>query len=153
MARWRGSSGRGPSDYNASMSRYAFAAVLVWVSLGSLGCVERRLLITSEPTGALVYLNDQEVGRTPLEVPFTWYGTYDVRLEAKGYRTLETQQLAEQPWWELPGPDLIAEAIPGKRVEIAWHLKMDQAQPASETEPERVLEYANQLRELNRRGE
>jgi len=117
----------------------------------SLGCVERRLLISSEPAGALVYLNDQEVGRTPLEVPFTWYGTYDVRLEREGYQTLQTQQLAEQPWWEKPGPDLVAEALPDKRVEIAWHLKMQPEQPASEVDPERVLEFAKQLRELNRR--
>lgn len=117
----------------------------------SLGCVERRLMISSEPAGALVYLNDQEVGRTPLEVPFTWYGTYDVRLEREGYQTLQTQQVAERPWWEAPGPDLIAEAMPDKQVQIAWHLKMTPAQPASEADPQRVLDFAKQLRELNRR--
>jgi hypothetical protein len=108
-------------------------------------------MITSEPAGALVYLNDQEVGRTPLEVPFTWYGTYDVRLEREGYQTLQTEQVAEQPWWERPGPDLVAEAMPNKRVEIAWHLQMQAKEPASEVEPDRVLEFAKQIRELNRR--
>ena len=126
-------------------------ALLLLIVCCSVGCVERRLLITSEPAGALVYLNDQEVGRTPLEVPFTWYGTYDVRLERTGYRTLQTQQTADQPWWEKPGPDLFAEAVPNKRVEIAWHLEMQKAQPASEADPDRVLEFAKQLRELNRR--
>jgi hypothetical protein len=117
----------------------------------SLGCVERRLVITSDPAGALVYLNDQEVGRTPLEVPFTWYGTYDVRLEREGYTTLQTEREAERPWWETPGPDLLAEAIPDKRVEIAWHLEMQEAVPASQVDPDRVLDFARQLRELNRR--
>lgn len=125
--------------------------MLVLLLTGSLGCVERRLMITSEPAGALVYLNDQEVGRTPLDVPFTWYGTYDVRLEREGYQTLQTEQIAKRPWWETPGPDLFAEALPDKRVEIAWHLKMRQARPASETDPQRVLDFATQLRELNRR--
>lgn len=125
--------------------------MLVLLLTGSLGCVERRLMITSEPAGALVYLNDQEVGRTPLDVPFTWYGTYDVRLEREGYQTLQTEQIAARPWWETPGPDLFAEALPDKRVEIAWHLKMRQAPPASETDPQRVLDFATQLRELNRR--
>jgi len=125
--------------------------MIVCLCVLSLGCVERRLMITSEPAGALVYLNDQEVGRTPLEVPFTWYGTYAVRLEREGYKTLETQQLAERPWWEAPGPDLFAEAMPDKRVEIAWHLRMQEAEPASEIDPERVLDFAKQLRELNRR--
>lgn len=133
------------------MPRYCSLIVIVCLCVLSLGCVERRLLITSEPAGALVYLNDQEVGRTPLEVPFTWYGTYDVRLESEGYQTLDTQQTAEQPWWEKPGPDLFAEAVPDKRVEIAWHLKMKEVQPASEVDPDRLLEFAQQLRELNRR--
>lgn len=139
------------NDYNASMHRPVRLTALALLLMLSVGCVERRLLITSEPAGALVYLNDQEVGRTPLEVPFTWYGTYDVRLEREGYRTLQTEQVAEQPWWEKPGPDLFAEALPNKRVEIPWHLEMVKAQPASEADPEQVLDFARQLRELNRR--
>lgn len=115
------------------------------------GCVERRLMITSEPPGALVFLNDQEAGRTPLEVPFTWYGVYDVRLEREGFVTLQTQREAEMPWWEAPGPDLFAEAVPNKRVEIAWHLEMQPAVPASEEDPALTLEHAKQLRERNRR--
>lgn len=145
-------------DYNAAMDDRAtkigrlLASVLVCVVLiGSVGCVERRLKITSQPTGALVYLNDQEVGRTPVEVPFKWYGTYDVRLEREGYQTLQTQREADRPWWEAPGPDLFAEAIPNKRVEIAWHLEMDEAEPAGEVDPGRVLDFARQLRELNNR--
>ena len=133
------------------MPRTVALICLLTLSALSLGCVERRLMISSEPSGALVYLNDQEVGRTPLEVPFTWYGTYDVRLEREGYQTLQTQQEAKRPWWESPGPDLFAEAMPGKRVEVAWHLEMLSAEPASETDPDRVLEFAQQLRELNRR--
>jgi len=117
----------------------------------SIGCVERRLMITSEPPGALVFLNDQEVGRTPLEVPFTWYGVYDVKLEQEGYQTLLTQLEAERPWWEAPGPDLFAEALPNRRVQIDWHLKMLPAVPASEVDPRRVLDFASQLRELNNR--
>ena len=40
-----------------------------------------------------------------------------------------TQREAERPWWEAPGPDLFAEAIPDKRVEIAWHLELEPATP------------------------
>lgn len=125
-----------------------FAAVMTALSLG---CVERRLMITSQPAGALVYLNDQEVGRTPLEVPFTWYGVYDVRLEREGFQTLETKREAERPWWEAPGPDLFAEAIPNKRVQIDWAFEMQPAVPADQVDPQQTLEYARQLRELNQR--
>lgn len=139
------------NDYNEAMPCFATLITVACLCVLSVGCVERRLMITSEPAGALVYLNDQEVGRTPIEVPFTWYGTYDVRLEREGFKTLETQQVAEQPWWEKPGPDLFAEAMPNKRVEIAWHMEMMPQESASETDPDKVLDYAKQLRELNRR--
>ena len=101
--------------------------VLVWgaglVGLG--GCVQRMIAVTSEPAGALVWLNDQEVGRTPLEVPFTFYGTYDVRLEKEGYAPLWTVGEADPPWWDYPGPDLVAELMPwGAESRVAWHYEL-----------------------------
>jgi len=56
-----------------------FAALLLIT-----GCVERLITVKSTPAGALVYLNDEEVGRTPVTVPFRFYGVYDVRLEHEG---------------------------------------------------------------------
>ena len=46
-----------------------------------VGCVERRVWIDSNPPGALVWLNDAQVGRTPVDVSITHHGVYDVRLE------------------------------------------------------------------------
>lgn len=138
------------------MARVLMLALILFLTLG---CVERRLMITSDPPGALVYLNDQDAGRTPLEVPFTWYGVYDVRAEKEGYRTLYTERVAEQPWWETPGADLIAEALPDRTVEIAWHLELvpDEELPAdsqSFTEYLELLQFrASTMRELNRRDD
>lgn len=112
------------------------------------GCVERTISITSQPSGALVYLNDQEVGRTPLSVPFTYYGHYNVRLEHDNYLPLSTTQHAKAPWWEAPGPDLIAEMIPNNHVELSWHFNMDLAPAAN---ADRVIDHANQLRALLRK--
>jgi hypothetical protein len=56
----------------------------------SAGCVERELVAESEPSGALVSLNDLEVGRTPLGREFQWYGTYDATVRQDGYETLRT---------------------------------------------------------------
>jgi len=52
------------NDYNAVMPRLSALILIACLCVLSLGCVERRLMITSEPSGALVYLNDQEIGRT-----------------------------------------------------------------------------------------
>src|SRR5688572_16596719 len=75
-------------------------------------CIQRTISIDSDPQGAVVYLNDEEVGRTPVTVPFTFYGTYDVRLEKPQYATMQTAREAKGPWWEAPGPDLVVEALP-----------------------------------------
>ncbi|MCC5829414.1 MAG: PEGA domain-containing protein [Phycisphaeraceae bacterium] len=62
----------------------ALLGSLLTVAGGLGGCVRRTITITSEPSGALVHLNDQEVGRTPLTIGFTHYGVYDVRLTHEG---------------------------------------------------------------------
>ena len=134
------------------MPRCATAIALALLAALPLpGCVRRKMLITSEPAGALVYRNDQEVGRTPLEVPFTWYGTYDIRLEKAGYQPLWTTAQAKAPWWDRPGPDLLAEAGPDRVVEIHWHFTMDPATPADQVDPDVLLDHARQMRALNQR--
>ncbi len=111
------------------------------------GCVQRTISITSQPAGALVYLNDDEVGRTPLRVPFTFYGTYDVRLEADGHRPLWVKQAATPPLWEYPGPDLFAEAVPGAKVELQWHFDLEPLPPVEERDADALAGRAAELRQ------
>ena len=107
------------------------------------GCVERRLFITSDPPGALVHLNDVEVGRTPLEVDFVYFGTYDVRVEKQGYEPLLTSAKVAPKFHDLPGPDLIAEAWPGRfRTHKSWHFTLEEA----ETDPDALMARAAALR-------
>lgn len=86
------------------------------------GCVERLITVTSEPPGAVVWLNDVEIGRTPVQTEFTFYGTYDVRLWLEGYEPLHTSREANSPVYDYPGLDLIAEAIPTTiESRVDWH--------------------------------
>ena len=78
----------------------------------SPGCVRRTLTVTSDPPGALVYLNGVEAGRTPLEHDFVYYGTYDVALRKEGYETLKGEGKVIAPWWQWVPFDLFAEAFP-----------------------------------------
>jgi len=78
------------------------------------GCVERTITINSSPPGALVYLNDEEVGRTPVTRDFTWYGDYSVTLRAEGCETLKTHQEVVAPWYQFVPIDLISEIWPSK---------------------------------------
>lgn len=89
------------------------------------GCAERRLVITSEPAGATVWVNDTELGKTPVSASFLHYGTYDVRLRLDGYEPVATSARAETPFYEFVGPDLITEAIPtGVVTEIRWNFNL-----------------------------
>lgn len=125
--------------------------VLLAMLSGLVACeTQRTITVTSNPPGALVFLNDEEVGRTPITVPFTFYGTYSVRLEKPGYDPLWTKKEAAAPFWELPGPDLIALLIPGKKVDLSWHYEL-QALPLAEgvsaIDEQQLLQRADQMRQ------
>lgn len=94
----------------AGATRAAVAAVLLAAAGG--GCVERELVAESEPAGALVSMNDQEAGRTPLARDFQWYGTYDVTVRHDGYETLRTRTPVIAPPWLWAPFDFLAEVLP-----------------------------------------
>jgi hypothetical protein len=125
---------------------------LRWVFLAMLGVlcagcgVERTLTITSDPPGAMVTLNDQEIGRTPVTRDFTWYGTYDVELREDGYQTLKTTGKVWAPWWQVPPIDLLAELSP---LPTHDHHELNYAlvpQPEQEPNPLGMLVRAERLR-------
>ncbi|QVL32892.1 PEGA domain-containing protein [Telmatocola sphagniphila] len=75
------------------------------------GCVERRFVVDSTPPGAKVYVNNQPVGFTPVDVPFTYYGKYDITLEREGYQTETQKWHIPAPWWAYPPFDFITENL------------------------------------------
>jgi hypothetical protein len=123
-------------------------AVVAAALLG--GCLKKTIQVTSEPEGALVWINDVEVGRTPLETEFTFYGTYDVRVRREGYEPLITHESADSPVYAVPPLDLVTEAAPFK-VEnlIRWHYVLTPVAEAREGKGEAeagMVGRANELR-------
>jgi hypothetical protein len=79
------------------------------------GCVQRRMVIRSNPPGAVVYVDDYQIGTTPVATNFTYYGTRRIRLVKNGYETLTVMQPVTVPWYEITPVDFISEnLIPGK---------------------------------------
>ncbi|MFZ2873586.1 MAG: PEGA domain-containing protein [Phycisphaerales bacterium] len=115
------------------------------------GCLDRTLLVTSDPPGASVTVNDVEVGRTPVEASFTYYGTYDVLLTLEGHEPLRTRATASAPVYEYPPLDLAAEALPARiRNQVKWHFTLrpspEASAPTSQVEAD-VADRARALRE------
>lgn len=78
----------------------AVMAVSLFASLFLAGCVERQLTINTKPQEALVALNDEEIGTSPVTVSFEWYGDYNVRISKEGYETLATHRKLKAPWYD-----------------------------------------------------
>jgi hypothetical protein len=116
------------------------AAAFGLAALAALGgCLSRKLSVTSEPPGATVFANDVELGRTPLDAAFTFYGSYDVRAELDGHEPQRMKVVAQAPIYEYPPFDLIAILMPFHIDHtVHWHFKMEPMREASE--PREVLE-------------
>jgi hypothetical protein len=93
------------------MSR-VFGPLLVGSAILLSGCLERTVTVTSDPPGAVVWLNDAEIGRTPVTTAFDYYGEYDVRLRREGREPLVTTKELRAPLYEYPPVDLVALAVP-----------------------------------------
>jgi len=109
------------------------------------GCVERELTITSEPAGALVYFADEEIGRTPMTVPFTWYGDYEVILRLAGYQTLHTHTNINPPIYDIWPWDLVSQTM----VPWTYHCRVErhyQLDPLTLPPDEELRHRADQLR-------
>ena len=76
------------------------------------GCVNREMVITSDPPGADVWVNEQWHGTTPYRLPFKHYGVFSVRLEKDGYYPMYVKEPVKAPVYQHIGPDLVSETIP-----------------------------------------
>jgi hypothetical protein len=112
-----------------------------------IGCakVQRTVSIDSDPPGALLTMNDQEVGRTPVTRDFIWYGWYDVILRKEGYKTLKTKAEVIAPAWQWPPFDLIADFSPARlkdKHKLMFKLEPEEEPPSNED----MLGRAEQMR-------
>ena len=114
-------------------------------STAGLGCVQRRMTIRSSPPGAMVYVDNQEIGTTPVSTGFTYYGTREFRLVKDGYETLTEKRTLPVPWYQFVPLDFVAEnLVPG---EIRDLRTLDfQLVPQRVVPTEEILDRAETLR-------
>jgi hypothetical protein len=132
-----------------SMNRRARKATLVLIGLMLLsesGCVRRRLNVRSNPPGALVYVDNQQIGTTPCSVDFTYYGTREIRLIKPGYETLTVNQPIPTPWYQIPPLDFISENLTPVRIRDNRTVSFDMA-PQIIVPTDVIVDRASQLRQ------
>lgn len=109
------------------------------------GCVERTLKIRTNPPGAQVVINDEEVGLSPVKFSFTWYGNYDIIVRKPGYATLKTTYEVKPPWWQIPPIDLIPEAFIAETIRDEHEPPVFVLQPAENPTNAELLDRAVQV--------
>ncbi len=103
------------------------------------------MTIRSNPPGALVYVDDYQIGTTPVSHDFVYYGTRKIRLVKDGYETLTVRQPFPIPWYEIFPLDFVTENL------IPWEVRDERVvdlamTPATATPPEMVVARAEQAR-------
>ena len=79
--------------------------------VGFSGCVERRYTIRTDPPGALVFINGEEYGPTPVSVNYTYYTPHEIVLVADGYQTQRIVQPIPAPWYDNVLTDFFTENL------------------------------------------
>ena len=113
--------------------------------------VRRRLTITSNPPGAVVFVDDREIGVTPVSTSFTYYGTRKIQLVMEGFETLTVKRTFSRPWYQWPVVDFVAENMVGRELRderiVDFRMVPQRIVPSDQ-----LLQRAQQLRDRSRRG-
>jgi len=119
--------------------------------LFATGCVRRRLTVRTNPPGAQVFVDDQEIGTTPCSAAFVYYGTRKITVMKDGYKTETIFQKIPPPWYEFPLLDFVVEnAVPR---EIRDERVVDvQLSPQELVPQQKLLDRATALRDSARSG-
>ena len=128
--------------WNMPILMVVVAAVAVLLG----GCVERRLTINTKPQDALVVLNDEEIGQSPVTVPFNWYGDYNVRISKEGFQTLKTHRRLKSPWYDKFPWDFFAQIVSPKKIRDSYEWTFELA-PKQPPDREQLIQRAHDLKE------
>lgn len=134
----------GQEAVTAKFKPACFVIASLTASILLFGCVERQLTIDTRPAGAVVFLNDEEIGESPVTVSFEWYGDYNVRITKGGYETLKTHRELKSPWYDHFPFDFFAMLNPKRTVDsYEWTFELS---PLQQPSREELIQSAGELK-------
>ncbi len=134
-----------------SISIQALACLLAVGILLQTGCVRRRLMVRSNPPGAMVYVDNQPIGTTPCATDFIYYGTREIRLVKAGYETLTVNQPLPAPWYQIPPLDFVSENIVPRKIQDYRTASFNMV-PQVIVPTEQLIARGEQLRQSTQQG-
>ena len=115
------------------------------------GCVQRRLIVKTQPEGAFVSIDNIPVGYSPVSVPHTYYGTREFRVEKDGYKTVNVQERIRPQWFSTFPISFITENFWPREIRDQRIFDF-QLQPKTLTDENGLVDRANELRLNVERG-
>ena len=92
--------------------RTFLVSLLALAPLVPVGCVERKFVVVSNPSGATVLVNNQPLNTyTPADGSFLYHGNYHITVIADQYERLDVNQPVPAKWYDYPPLDFIAENL------------------------------------------
>ncbi len=126
------------------MKRTIIVILLLCLCLN--GCVERMISVNTTPPGAIIWLNGDEIGASPVTTSFLWYGQYEIEIKQDGYQTLKTTRKANPPIYQWPIIDFFSECL--FPFQLTDHHQWDfELTPQTIADPNALLDRAQSLRE------
>ncbi|MEX0792990.1 MAG: PEGA domain-containing protein [Pirellulaceae bacterium] len=131
--------------------RFRVALVLVLLLASQVGCLRRRFTVRTNPPGAVLYVDNQEIGVTPVSTAYTYYGTREIRLEKDGFEPVSQLHTFSAPWYQYPPLDFVTENL------VPWEIRDErdlhfEMVPLRIVPPDELRSRAEQLRTSARNG-
>ncbi len=134
---------------------FSFLAIVV-IFFVSAGCVTRTITVKTNPSNALVYIDDKLAGESPVTIPFTYYGTRKIMIEKRdedGRLTHERTTALEKikaPVYEIFPLDFFSELLWPRELKDEHVLNYDRVkleQLSRKEQQAKVLKNAEELRQ------
>lgn len=109
------------------------------------GCVRRRMTIRTDPPGATVYVDQREIGTSPVSTSFTYYGTRNFVIMKDGYQTVQASRTFHPPWYQWPVVDFVMENLWPREIRDERIVEFQLA-AKPQVSPERLIQRAEDVR-------
>ncbi len=113
----------------------------------STGCVDRLISVKSDPPGASVLLDGDPAGVTPVEIPYSWYGTRELTLELRGYRSVNRMLPLPPPWWQIFPLDFVTDLLVPFRLTDRTEVRFTMEPETGKPDVDKLKAHAEELRQ------